>query len=122
MTPTRDTLINLIEGESMLLNLNSEGYFGLDPVGTRMWTQLADSDSIQSAYEALLRKAGQTGRPRVKGARRPSPQQILDNPKTKWTKIEVDHWYGGQERVVEVYTETAIWYCCRNMPVQSVGG
>jgi DDE superfamily endonuclease len=66
---------------------------------------------------APKRKAGQTGRPRVKGARRPSPQQILDNPKTKWTKIEVDHWYGGQKREVEVYTETAIWYCCRNMPV-----
>ena len=66
---------------------------------------------------APKRKAGQTGRPRVKGARRPSPQQILDNPKTKWTKIEVDHWYGEQKREVEVYTETAIWYCCRNMPV-----
>ena len=65
---------------------------------------------------APKRKAGQTGRPRVKGARRPSPQQVLDNPKTKWTKIEVDHWYGGQKRLVEVYTETAIWYCCRNMP------
>lgn len=36
------------------------------------------------------RKVGQTGRPRVKGARRPSPQQALDDPKTKWAKIEVD--------------------------------
>jgi hypothetical protein len=66
---------------------------------------------------APKRKAGQTGRPRVKGARRPSPQQVLDNPRTKWTKIEIDHWYGGQKREVEVYTETAVWYCCRNMPV-----
>ncbi|HEY8459119.1 MAG TPA: transposase [Blastocatellia bacterium] len=66
---------------------------------------------------APKRKAGQTGRPRVKGARRPSPQQILDNPKTKWTKIKVDHWYGGQKREVEVYAETAVWRCCRNMPV-----
>ena len=54
LTPTQDTLINVIEAESVLLNLNSESYFGLDPVGTRMWTLLADSDSIQSAYEALL--------------------------------------------------------------------
>jgi len=66
---------------------------------------------------APKRQKGQTGRPRVKGARRPSPQQALDNPKTKWTKIEVEHWYGGQMREVEVYTETAVWYCCRNMPV-----
>jgi len=54
LTVTQDTLINVIEGESVLLNLNSESYFGLDPVGTRMWTLLANSDSIQSAYEALL--------------------------------------------------------------------
>src|SRR5262245_27791293 len=51
---TQDTLINVIEGESVLLNLKSENYFGLDPVGTRMWTLLTASDSIQSAYEALL--------------------------------------------------------------------
>src|SRR5262245_42941271 len=51
---TQDTLINVLEGESVLLNLKSENYFGLDPVGTRMWTLLTTSDSIQSAYEALL--------------------------------------------------------------------
>jgi|SRR5262245_11375481 len=51
---TEDTLINVIEGESVLLNLKSEKYFGLDPVGTRMWTLLTTSDSIQSAYETLL--------------------------------------------------------------------
>jgi hypothetical protein len=51
---TPDTLINVIEGESVLLNLKSESYFGLDQVGTRMWTLLTTSDSIQSAYEALL--------------------------------------------------------------------
>jgi hypothetical protein len=53
-------------------------------------------------------KAGQYGRPRVKGARRPSPQQVLDNPKTKWTKIKINHCYGGQKREVEIYTDTAI--------------
>ena len=50
----QDTLINVIEGESVLLNLKSESYFGLDPIGTRMWTLLANSDSIQSAFETLL--------------------------------------------------------------------
>ncbi len=51
---TPDTLINVIEGESVLLNLKSESYFGLDQVGTRMWTLLTTSDSIQVAYEKLL--------------------------------------------------------------------
>lgn len=54
LTPSQDTLINIIDGESVLLNLNNECYFGLDPVGTRMWTILSDSESIQSAYDTLL--------------------------------------------------------------------
>jgi len=51
---TEDTLINVIEGESVILNLKSESYFGLDQVGTRMWDALTSSDSIQTAYEKLL--------------------------------------------------------------------
>ena len=51
---TQDTLINVIEGESVLLNLKSESYFGLDQVGTRMWNLLTTSDSIRSAYTTLL--------------------------------------------------------------------
>jgi hypothetical protein len=37
-----------------MMNLKSENYFGLDQVGTRMWTLMTTSDSIQSAYEVLL--------------------------------------------------------------------
>lgn len=43
-----------LDGESVLLNLENETYFGLDAVGTRMWTLLTASPSIQAAYEALL--------------------------------------------------------------------
>jgi hypothetical protein len=49
-----DVLVNCVEGESVLLNLASESYFGLDEVGTRMWDVLMTSSSIQSAYENLL--------------------------------------------------------------------
>jgi len=49
-----DVLISNVEGESVLLNLNSERYFGLDEVGTRMWIRLIGADSIQAAYEELL--------------------------------------------------------------------
>jgi hypothetical protein len=49
-----DTLINFIDGESVILNLKSESYFGLDEVGTRMWEVLTTSDSIQAAYQQLL--------------------------------------------------------------------
>jgi len=49
-----DVLVSNVEGESVLLNLNSERYFGLDDVGTRMLSVLTTSNSIQSAYEVLL--------------------------------------------------------------------
>jgi hypothetical protein len=57
------------------------------------------------------------GRPRVKGERRPCPQQRMDDPKTVWTEIEIDNWYGGVRRRVEVYTETCVWYKGGHTPV-----
>jgi hypothetical protein len=50
----RDVLVSELAGESVILNLNSECYFGLDPMGTRMWTALTNSESIQAAYDGLL--------------------------------------------------------------------
>ena len=49
-----DVLISEVGGESVLLNLKNERYFGLDDVGTQMWKTLVASDSIQAAYERLL--------------------------------------------------------------------
>jgi hypothetical protein len=49
-----DVLVSELAGESVLLNLNSECYFGLDQVGTRMWAALTTSESIQGAYDELL--------------------------------------------------------------------
>jgi DDE superfamily endonuclease len=56
------------------------------------------------------RRPRQHGRPRVKGARRKSPQERLDDPETDWQEVEVDNWYGGERRRLEVYSETAVWY------------
>ncbi|MDQ3174013.1 MAG: PqqD family protein [Acidobacteriota bacterium] len=49
-----DVLISNVSGESVLLNLNSERYFGLDEVGTRMLSVLTTCKSIQTAFEMLL--------------------------------------------------------------------
>lgn len=35
-----DTLMRELEGESVLLNLTNEKYYGLNKVGTRMWNAL----------------------------------------------------------------------------------
>ena len=47
-------LVRELSGEAVLLNLNSEMYFGLDEIGYRMWTALTTSDSIGAAFEQLL--------------------------------------------------------------------
>jgi hypothetical protein len=54
VTIPKDVLLSGLEGESVLLNLESERYFGLDEVGTRMFSVLTESNSIQAAYEVLL--------------------------------------------------------------------
>lgn len=38
----------------MILNLDSERYYGLDDVGTRILSVLTNSESIEAAYDALV--------------------------------------------------------------------
>lgn len=40
--------------ESVLLNLDTGTYFGLDAVGTRLWHLLAEYGSTESAIQTLL--------------------------------------------------------------------
>ncbi len=49
-----DVLLQHLEGETVFLDLAGGKYFGLDPVGSRMWQVLTSSPSIQAAYDALL--------------------------------------------------------------------
>ena len=48
-----DVLISRLQEESVILNLDSERYFGLDDVGTRFLSVLTNSESIEAAYQAL---------------------------------------------------------------------
>jgi hypothetical protein len=66
---------------------------------------------------APARKPHQKGRPRVTGARRPSPHQRLEDPYTPWPLLEVEHWYGSEKREAELYTETCVWYKAGCSPV-----
>ena len=51
-----DVLFRIIGDEAVLVNLNTEMYLGLNPVGTRMWNALSGAASIQAAYDELLRE------------------------------------------------------------------
>jgi hypothetical protein len=55
------------------------------------------------------RQPGTRGAPRKKGERQPSLAQRLVDPATRWTAVTVD-WYGGERRLVELVTGTAVWY------------
>jgi len=47
-------LVRFLDQESVLLNLQTEQYFGLDETGTRMWRLVTTSPNIDAAYQELL--------------------------------------------------------------------
>jgi hypothetical protein len=50
----KDVLVRFVAGETVLLNLDTEFYYGLDDIGTRMWQVVTAAASIEQAYEELL--------------------------------------------------------------------
>jgi len=51
-----DVVAREVGEETMLLNLASGTYFGLDPVGGRFWQLLEDGKSPTEARDALLQQ------------------------------------------------------------------
>jgi hypothetical protein len=60
-----DVIFRALGEESVILSLDTGMYFGLDPVGTRIWTLLPDrnlaqvADVIQQEFDADLRQIHQ---------------------------------------------------------------
>lgn len=48
-----EALAQELSGESVILDLASEQYFGLDAIGTRIWALLGDDDRLQAVHDAL---------------------------------------------------------------------
>jgi coenzyme PQQ synthesis protein D (PqqD) len=53
VTPAH-VLVRILDRESVLLNLETEQYFGLDETGTRMWQLVTASPNIETAYQELI--------------------------------------------------------------------
>lgn len=49
-----DVMIRKVGEESVLLDLKTERYLGLDDVSARFWDLLTSGGSIQAAYDTLL--------------------------------------------------------------------
>lgn len=54
VTVPAHVLIRFLDNESVLLNIETERYFGLDETGTRMWQLVTAAPKIEVAYQQLL--------------------------------------------------------------------
>ena len=51
-----DVLYRDLEGQAVILDLSSGLYFGLNDVGTRIWTLMAEGRDISAIVQALARE------------------------------------------------------------------
>jgi hypothetical protein len=58
---------------------------------------------------APARQPGTRGAPRKQGDRQPSLAQRLVDPVTPWEAVTV-RWYGGETRLIDLASGTALWY------------
>ena len=62
-------------------------------------------------YEpAPPQRPNQIGRPRLKGERPPNLSKVAQDPTTVWKPTKIANWYGSAERMVEIASQTAMWY------------
>lgn len=53
VTRSERALCQIVGGEAVLLDLASEQYFGLNPVGARIWTLLDQHPDLESVHRIL---------------------------------------------------------------------
>ena len=54
LRPSPEALSQAVAGETVMLDLRSEKYFGLNSVGTRVWELLQETDDVARIRERLL--------------------------------------------------------------------
>ena len=53
LRPSADVIFRELEGEAVLLDLSSSRYFGLNAVGTRVWTLIASGSTMAQLTAAM---------------------------------------------------------------------
>lgn len=51
---SEDAISQEVGGETVILDLGSEQYFGLDEVGTRIWQLLQEKGDLQQIFDCML--------------------------------------------------------------------
>jgi len=54
ITLSPDVISQEVSGETVLLDLESENYFGLDEVGTRIWQLIESAGDLEAIFNTLL--------------------------------------------------------------------
>jgi hypothetical protein len=54
VTPSDDAVFRELDGQSVLLNLATGMYFGLDAVGTHVWQLAIENGSLRAVRERLV--------------------------------------------------------------------
>ncbi len=49
-----DVISQEVSGETVILDLNTENYFGLDEVGTRIWQLIEETGNLQAVFDQML--------------------------------------------------------------------
>jgi hypothetical protein len=56
ITLSPEVISQEVSGETVLLDLESENYFGLDEVGTRIWQLIKENRDLRAIYDTLLQE------------------------------------------------------------------
>ena len=51
-----DVISQEVSGETVLMDLASEHYYGLDEVGTRVWQLIGQTKDLRAIYQTLLQE------------------------------------------------------------------
>lgn len=52
--PNSNVVYADLDGEAVLLNIETGTYYGLDAVGTRIWQLLSDGSQLEAVFDTLL--------------------------------------------------------------------
>ncbi len=61
-------------------------------------------------YEPAKATPGARGRPRNKGQRLPTLETVAEHKQTRWKRLTVQQWYGEKNRMIEITSNTAVWF------------
>ena len=61
-------------------------------------------------YEPVQLAPGKLGRPRKKGKRLPTLENVATDKHTHWKRLIVQEWYGEKKRNIQITSQTAVWF------------